>query len=163
MKHILEIKGLCGLRPHPENIAEVTTPPYDVIPKGAHLDLLLKKRKHAITQITLSENPKETFERFKKDGVFEEESEAAYYIYVQTWDQKERIGILCAPSLHPYQDGIIIRHEKTFDDKVKGRQKIMRETGYSLEPVFLLTKEKITPLLYEMIAKREPLDRKSVV
>ncbi len=156
MSTLLEINGLCGLRPIPEKIAEITTPPYDVIPKGSHLDLLLKKRKDALTHITLGENPKETLNRFKEEGIFQEESEPALYIYVQEWNNQKRIGVLCAPSMHPYHEGIIVRHEKTFDDKVKGRQKVYAETEHSFEPVFLLTKEKITPFLQEIVGKRKP-------
>ena len=55
-----------------------------------------------------------------------------------------------------YAEGNIVRHEKTFDEKVKGRLKVTNETGFTLEPIFLLTKSPIQPILEKVRAEQPP-------
>jgi uncharacterized protein (DUF1015 family) len=53
----------------------------------------------------------------------------------------------------------VIRHEKTFDEKVKGRIEAMRKTGLTLEPIFLLTQSPIQALLEKVRDTYQPLYR----
>jgi len=56
-----------------------------------------------------------------------------------------------------YREAEIIRHEKTFDEKVKGRLELRRKTGYTLEPVFLLTKSGIGDVLAKIKNTNQPI------
>jgi uncharacterized protein (DUF1015 family) len=82
-----------------------------------------------------------------------EDSEPAYYVYEQSWDGGQRTGVFVAAEVSPYADKQIIRHEKTFDDKVKGRLAMSRATGLQTGPVFVLTRASIAVALEQ--AKRE--------
>jgi uncharacterized protein (DUF1015 family) len=56
-----------------------------------------------------------------------------------------------------YETGDIIRHERTFDEKVEGRMRLTRETGYSFEPVWLLTKSPIRVVLDQVVNESRPI------
>jgi uncharacterized protein (DUF1015 family) len=86
-----------------------------------------------------------------------EDSEPAYYVYEQTWDGGQRTGVFVAAEVSPYADKQIIRHEKTFDDKVKGRLAVRRATGLQIGAVFVLTRAPIAALLEKAKQEGEPV------
>lgn len=145
---MVKAMGLTGLRPAPEHVALVTAPPYDVIKKGSRLEALLASRPLSLYHVTLGEHPSEAFERLKREGAFVTDDEPAYYVYEQTWSGlggvcETRTGVFVAAEVTPYADKQIIRHEKTFDDKVKGRIALSRATEHTFGPVFALTRSPI--------------------
>src|SRR5690606_24539755 len=77
-------------------------------------------------------------------------------VYEQKWKDGERLGFFAAAAVSAYAEGDIVRHEKTFDEKVKGRLKVTNETGYTLEPIFLLTKSPVQPILEKVRAEQAP-------
>lgn len=145
-----EINGLLGLRPAKAKIADITVPPYDVIKPGSKLENILAQNPDSLYHITLGSTPSEALSRLLELGYFQEDSVPCFYVYEQRYGAKTRTGVLTATQVTEYREGQIIRHEKTFDDKVKGRLELRRKTGYTFEPVFLLTKAKIGELLEEI-------------
>lgn len=148
-----EVRGLRGLRPKRELIKSITCPPYDVIKPGSCLEKILKENPDSLYHITLGRDPQEALERLLSLGCLLHDKEPAFYVYEQIYNDQIRTGILTATAVTAYSEGQIIRHEKTFDDKVKGRLELRRKTGYTFEPVFLLTRSEIKPLL-EKVKKR---------
>jgi uncharacterized protein (DUF1015 family) len=51
----------------------------------------------------------------------------------------------------------VIRHEKTFDEKVKGRIALARATGHTVGPVFLLTRARLASAFERAKKEGEPL------
>ncbi|MFW6197500.1 MAG: DUF1015 family protein [Myxococcota bacterium] len=148
--------GLRGLRPAEEHVARVTAPPYDVIKPGSTLEARLQKDPSSLFHVTLGDQPKGALERLRGEGLLVEDDEPAYYVYEQRWNGESRTGVMLAAEVTPYEDHQIIRHEKTFDHKVKGRIALREAIGLSVGPVFHLTRAPIGELLEE--AKRaEPL------
>jgi uncharacterized protein (DUF1015 family) len=139
--------GLVGLRPAPEKIAEVTSPPYDVVKKGSELEKLLAARSDSLFHVILGSEPAAAFERMRASGALVPDEEAAYYVYEQRWGDHQRTGVFVAAEVTPYSARQIIRHEKTFDDKVKGRVALAKATGHTFGPVFALTKAPIGAVL----------------
>jgi len=151
--------GLVGFRPAPERVALVTAPPYDVIKRGSELEKLLAARPDSIYHVTLGPQPVEAFHRLRASGALVPDDEPAYYVYEQTWNasdgaREQRTGVLVAAEVTPYSARQIIRHEKTFDDKVQGRIALARATGHTFGPVFALTRAPIGAALAE--ARSEP-------
>jgi uncharacterized protein (DUF1015 family) len=142
-----EIAGLNGLRASRDKAAAVATPPYDVIKEGSSLEGLLKGNPDSFWHVTLGEDPVGALAALVERGALEPDPDPAFYVYEQKWGGQERLGFFAAVAVGPYSEGDIIRHEKTFDEKVKGRLKVTNETGYTLEPIFLLTKSSIQPVL----------------
>jgi len=144
--------GLVGLRPHPEHVARVTSPPYDVIKQGTPLEARLRQEPASLFHVILGDSPKAALDRLRAEGFVVSDDEPAYYVYEQRWGDQSRTGIFVAAEVSPYAERKIIRHEKTFDSKVKGRIALREQTGHSFGPVFVLTRAALAPLLEE--AKR---------
>ncbi|MDH3200510.1 MAG: DUF1015 domain-containing protein [Myxococcales bacterium] len=139
--------GLTGLRPDPAQASKITSPPYDVIKPGTPLEKFLRNEPKSIFHIILGEQPKRAMERLASEGLLVEDDEPAYYVYEQTWPGGQRTGVFAAAKVSPYEEKQIIRHEKTFDDKVKGRIAMRRATGLHIGPVFTLTRAPIAKAL----------------
>lgn len=148
--------GLTGLRPNPAQASKITSPPYDVIKPGTPLEQFLKKQPKSLFHVILGDQPKEALAQLVSEGLLVEDDEPAYYVYEQTWRGGQRTGVFAAAEVTPYEDKQIIRHEKTFDDKVKGRIALRRATSLHIGPVFTLTRARIAHVL-EAAKKSAPL------
>ena len=148
------ITGLSGLRPRPETVAGFSVPPYDVIKPGSRLEAQLQGNAGSLWHVTLGNDPLAALARLKQDALVED-TEPCFYVYEQCWTQvgakQRRLGVFAAVAVSDYTAGQVIRHEKTFDDKVLGRLELTKKTGLTLEPVFLLTRSAITPVLEEAL------------
>jgi uncharacterized protein (DUF1015 family) len=153
---MVEIIGLTGLRPTPATIGEVTAPPYDVIRPGSPLESWLRAVPNSLYHVTLGPEPVATLGRLIDRGVLQQDDEPCFYVYEQQYGDETRTGVLVAARVSDYARGEIIRHERTFDDKVKGRLELTKATGYFLEPVFVLTQAAIGPVLDEAKARSAP-------
>jgi len=152
-----EINGLHGLRPTPAMAAQLCTPPYDVIKEGSSLEKLLSENPSSFFHVTLGPSPAAALADLQQRGVLIPDAEPCFYVYEQKWEDGERLGFFAAVEVSSYSEGQIIRHEKTFDEKVKGRIAVTRATGYTLEPIFLLTKSPIVATLEKVRAEEKPL------
>ena len=153
---MVEIIGLTGLRPTRATVGEVTTPPYDVIKPGSPLESWLRANQNSLYHVTLGKDPASTLRRLLGRGILQQDDEPCFYVYEQRFGNQARTGVLAAARVSDYAAGEIIRHERTFDDKVKGRLELAKKTGYFLEPVFLLTQAPIGPVLEEVKAQHAP-------
>ncbi len=149
--------GLTGLRPDPAHASEIASPPYDVIKPGTPLETLLAGQPKSLFHIILGDEPGSARDRLVADGSLIEDDEPAYYVYEQTWDGGQRTGVFAAAEVSPYGAKQIIRHEKTFDDKVKGRIAMRRATGLHIGPVFVLTRAPIAGALERAKGEAAPL------
>jgi len=149
--------GLTGLRPDPAHASEIASPPYDVIKPGTPLETLLAGQPKSLFHIILGDEPGSARDRLVADGSLIEDDEPAYYVYEQTWDGGQRTGVFAAAEVSPYDAKQIIRHEKTFDDKVKGRIAMRRATGLHIGPVFVLTRAPIAGALERAKGEAAPL------
>ncbi len=139
--------GLVGFRPDPARVALVTSPPYDVIKKGSALEALLAKREDSLFHVILGDDPKGAFDGMIARGAMVADETPAYYVYEQRWagagGEHSRTGVFVAAEVTPYERRQVIRHEKTFDDKVRGRIALARATAHTFGPVFALTRAPI--------------------
>jgi len=148
-----KINGLTGLRPEGNNIKKITCPPYDVIKPGSEIESVLKQNDDSLYHITLGSNPQQALGKLVNKGYLKKDNVPCFYVYEQMYGESVRRGILTATEVTDYKEGEVIRHEKTFDNKVKGRLELRGKTGYTFEPVFLLTKAHLRSVLDEVIDK----------
>jgi uncharacterized protein (DUF1015 family) len=149
--------GLTGLRPNPSRVSAIASPPYDVIKPGTPLEKLLEEEPSSLFHIILGDQPAAARDRLVADGSLIEDDEPAYYVYEQTWNEGRRTGVFVAAEVSPYEAKQIIRHEKTFDDKVKGRMAMRRATGLHIGPVFVLTRAPIASVLEKAKQEADPI------
>jgi uncharacterized protein (DUF1015 family) len=149
--------GLTGLRPDPSRASDIASPPYDVIKPGTPLERLLSEQADSLYHIILGPEPSAARDRMLGDGALVVDDEPSYYVYEQSWDGGQRTGVFAAAAVSPYEDKQIIRHEKTFDDKVKGRIAMRRATGLHIGPVFVLTRAPIADALEQAKTESAPI------
>ncbi len=151
-----DIKGLTGLRAAKDKIQALTTPPYDVIKEGSPLEAILNKNPDSFFHVTLGEHPVEALFDLQKRNILLKDNDPCFYVYEQNWNGRHRTGFFAAVAVSEYAEGNIIRHEKTFDEKVKGRLKVTNDTGYTLEPIFLLTRSPLEETFKKVKEKYTP-------
>ena len=151
------LAGLKGFRPAADNAADFVTPPYDVIKPGSALEAQLKAKKDSLFHIILGENPAERLQKHLIDGLLIRDDVPCIYITKQYYGEECRIGFFAAVEVYGYDKKKIIRHEKTFDDKVQGRLELARKTGCTFEPIFLLSKTNINDILLRICEENTPI------
>ena len=141
--------GLTGLRPTQECVARIASPPYDVIKPGTALQQYLEGERDSLYHVILGKNPGSSLSRLIDERMLVHDEEPCYYVYEQSWSGGSRTGVFVAAAVTAYEQRQIIRHEKTFDAKVKDRIALRRATGHAFGPVFVLTRAQIEPFLQE--------------
>lgn len=151
------ISGLSGLRPARAFASDFCCPPYDVIKPGTALERCCFARKESLVHITLGKDPMGVLKDFTSRSVLIEDAVPCLYVLEQTsMDGFRRLGVFCGVEVAPYATGKVRRHEKTFDDKVQGRLALTRQTGLTLEPIFLLAKEGLGARLEQIVSAEQP-------
>jgi uncharacterized protein (DUF1015 family) len=142
-----------GIRYAPDrvsDIANVTSPPYDVIGSGA-LDHLLAADPHNIVRLILpgldpavpagpaaGTVAATRLREWLASGVLARDPEPALYVYEQNgpgWLQRGLIGLVAVGA--PEVTGIF-PHESVMPGPVTGRRELMMATQANLEPIFLV-------------------------
>ena len=146
------IKPFKGLRPPTNIIEEVACLPYDVM-NSEEAAKMAEGKKASLLRITRAEiefdkntdshdkkvylHAKSNFDAFQEKGYLIQDTEAKYYIYAQTMNNKTQYGIVGAASCQDYVDGIIKKHELTRPDKEEDRKNHVRYSALNYEAVFL--------------------------
>ena len=149
--------GLVGLRPHADRVAALSSPPYDVIKEGSPLEARLRAEADSLFHVILGDSPARALAELEARGALLRDDEPAYYVYEQRFADELRTGVFVAAEVTEYSERQIIRHEKTFDEKVRGRIALAKATGITTEPIFLLTKGALTPALERAKSEAAPL------
>jgi uncharacterized protein (DUF1015 family) len=160
-------------------LAEVTSPPYDVIAADIE-NQLIASDPHNIVRIILPRHPEgqpgspyedaaADLQRWQADGILVPDTEPALYVYEQVSAGADcqpaaggmlQRGLIGAVTLEPPSAGIIQPHENVTPGIVAGRRQLMEATQANLEPVFLLyegANGTATELVDEVASDRVPL------
>ena len=86
----------------------------------------------------------EYLNRWRKEGVFQEEAEPALYGYSQTYqvpnseEVRERRGFIALGHLYDYAEKVVFRHEQTFPKHKSDRMALFKATLAYCEQVYML-------------------------
>ena len=147
-----------GVRYAPDRVsglAEVTSPPYDVIGQEAAQQLLDADPHNVVRLILPREHPGHPGEEYhdaavllrewRRDGVLVADEQPALYVYEQrrgrpdgTGPEVLQRGLIGALRLAPPSARIVLPHEDVMPGPVRGRRQLMEATEANLEPIFLL-------------------------
>ena len=167
-----------GLRYNPEkvkNLADVVTPPYDVIDEAGQ-DLYYKRHQYNIIRLEYGKiypgddqtNNRYTraardFSTWLKDKVLVLEASPALYLYEHEFilgnEKKIRSGFICGVKLEPYEKGIVLPHEETMPKHKADRLELMRACGAAFSPIFSLyadREKKVDLALHESVKGAAP-------
>ncbi len=81
---------------------------------------------------------KKSFDRWCEEEIFNQDEQAAFYLYSQLKDGNEYIGIIAGVSVKDYQEGRIKKHENTLSAREEMFTNYLEHTGFNAEPVLLV-------------------------
>ena len=79
----------------------------------------------------------EKFQEFLDSEYLNEDHEAHFYIYRQTFGSKSYTGLICGADVHEYDTDRIKKHESTLTSREEVFVKYLEITGFNAEPVLL--------------------------
>lgn len=143
-------RGLRYAQGRVSGLAEVTSPPYDVIASDA-ADQLFAADPHNVVRLILPRheacNPGDAYQdaarllrEWQDQGVLVPDPLPAIYVYEQRLPTGEPLqrGLIGALRLVPLDAGPVLPHEDVMPGPVAGRRQLMEATQANLEPIFLL-------------------------
>lgn len=175
MAAIIPIKGLRYNLQKVDSLADVVTPPYDVIDAAAQ-DIYYKRHPYNIIRLEYGsilagdseKNNRYTraaanYREWIQENILVPESKPAIYLYEQEFTaggkNKIRSGIICGVRLEPYESGIVLPHEETMSKHKADRLELMRACRANFSPVFSLYADQengIIALLKESLKGAHP-------
>lgn len=150
-----EIQPLHALHYDPAvvgSLAEVTSPPYDVIDSGQREELL----RHSPFNVVAVDLPKEgtdgrdayavaadLFDAWQVQGAVVRDREPAIWAHTQRFtgpdgETRTRRGFFCSVRIEGYGPGRVRPHERTHPGPKEDRLRLMRATRADLSPIFSL-------------------------
>jgi uncharacterized protein (DUF1015 family) len=129
-----------------DDIADVLSPPYDVV-DAAGVERLEAASPYNVVRLILPRGPEsgpesrynraaETLAGWRADGVLRVDPEPAVYVYEESAAGHVQRGLVGALGLVPFDDGIVLPHENVMAGPVADRLALMRATDANLEPIF---------------------------
>jgi uncharacterized protein (DUF1015 family) len=126
-------------------LPELVAPPYDVI-SAEQREEYRARNPHNVVHLTLPDSEEEagrTFEQWRENGVLAREEEPSFWWLSQDYVgpdgvARTREGVVASLHLEPYENRIVLPHERTHAGPKEGRLRLLRETRAQLEPIFLL-------------------------
>jgi uncharacterized protein (DUF1015 family) len=128
-------------------LADVTSPPYDVIDDREHTELLARDP-HNVVRLILPRDGDDGTSRYelaarqlaqwRSDGTLVRDPEAALYVYEETVGGHIQRGLVGAVALARADAQIVLPHEDTMSGPVSDRLALSEATQANLEPIFLV-------------------------
>jgi uncharacterized protein (DUF1015 family) len=126
-------------------LERLVAPPYDVISAGER-ERYLGLDPHNVVHLTLPDSEQDAARDLKDwqaEGVLEREAEPALWALSQTYTgpdgiERTRNGLVVTLQLEPYENRVVLPHERTHAGPKEGRLRLLRATRTQLEPIFLL-------------------------
>jgi uncharacterized protein (DUF1015 family) len=144
---VAEVKPFRAVR-YAERAGSLDTlvaPPYDVI-SPAQRDELAARNEHNVVHLTVPEdetNAGAIWRAWREDGTLAEDEEPAYWWLSQDYVgpdgvARTREGLVAALKAEPYENRVVLPHERTHRGPKEGRLRLLREVRAQLEPLFFL-------------------------
>jgi uncharacterized protein (DUF1015 family) len=132
---------------------DLVAPPYDVISDEQRRDYLARSP-YNVVHLTLPDSEDQAahdLARWRDEGVLVREGEDAAWALSQTYIgpdgvERTRNGLVVALRLEPYENRVVLPHERTHAGPKEGRLRLLRATRTQLEPIFLLHDGSRVPL-----------------
>ncbi|MBB4703353.1 uncharacterized protein (DUF1015 family) [Sphaerisporangium siamense] len=140
----LVLRPFRGVRFAVDDLAAVTSPPYDLITREDVRPLLDVHSNNVVRLILPGTDQqrygeaRETLLAWLRSGVLAVDEAPAVYVYEQSGPGLLLRGLIGDLALSDPKDGIVLPHEDVMPGTVADRLALMRTTESNLEPIFLL-------------------------
>ena len=126
-------------------LEQLVAPPYDVISPDERLELLARSP-YNVVHLTLPDTEEEAgaaIADWRRRGVLARDEEPAYWFLSQDYVgpdgvARNRSGLVASLRAEPYENRVVLPHERTHSGPKEGRLRLLRATRTQLEPIFLL-------------------------
>lgn len=124
---------------------DLVSPPHDVLTPELHARLLAASPFNAV-RLLRPEDPEDAgrlLTDWRRRGVLVRQDSPAVWLLEEEFSgsdgvPRRRRGIVARVRLSPYEDGVVLPHERTFPRQKDVRLRLLRATRTKLSPVFLL-------------------------
>jgi uncharacterized protein (DUF1015 family) len=182
-----EVLPFRGVRYNPEliaDMAEVVTPPYDVISpeeqEGYHLRhpnnvirlILGKAQQGDQGQSDIHLRAARYFQQWMAENILVQDDQPAFYLTRVTFSHGSsvvsRYGIIGRVRLEPFEKGVVLPHERTFSKVKSERLQLMQACHANFSPIFGLyadgngTLERLTAVAHTRTADLDFIDSKGL-
>jgi uncharacterized protein (DUF1015 family) len=138
-----DIRALPGIRydvGRAGDLSALIAPPYDVIPE-AELPRYRALSPYNIIRLTRPgtdyEGAARTLDEWLRDGILREDP-PSMYVHDVTYGGRRRRDLIAALRLQPYEDRVVLPHERTHRGPKEDRLALYRATNASLEPLWFV-------------------------
>jgi uncharacterized protein (DUF1015 family) len=126
-------------------LTELVAPPYDVI-DAAQREELMARSPLNVVHLTLPDDVDDAARLWREwlsDGVVVREAAPSFWALEQDYVgpdgvSRRRRGLVASLRPEPYENGVVLPHERTHAGPKEGRLRLLRATGVHFEPIFLL-------------------------
>jgi uncharacterized protein (DUF1015 family) len=126
-------------------LPELVAPPYDVISDEQRQEYLARNP-HNVVHLTLPDSEEDAARlqrEWTESGVLARDDEPAFWWLSQDYTgpdgvTRTRSGVVASLRLEPYENRVVLPHERTHAGPKEGRLRLLRATRTQLEPIFLL-------------------------
>jgi len=171
----MKINPFRAYRPAPELVADVASPPYDVVNTAQAAALATGNPSSFLHVVraeidcpentglyddTVYEKAAENFKAMQTSGVLIREETPCLYLYSQRMGEHVQYGLVADCHIEDYEKGLIRIHEKTRRVKEEDRTRYVDQLNANTGPVFLTYRDDdAINALAVQIAENEPLYR----
>ena len=171
---MVDVKPFRGLRPRPDLVAQVASPPYDVVTTeearklaaGNPRSFLRVIRSELELEPGADPHGDEVYQRARdnlskmiRDGVLIRDETGCLYLYRLTVGDHVQHGLVTGVSIDEYEAGQIKKHEHTRPDKEEDRTRHILTLKANAGPVLMTYRARgeITDLVKEICTAAEPV------
>jgi uncharacterized protein (DUF1015 family) len=138
-----DVRAFRGLR-YAEQLEPVVAPPYDVLSE----DQVAEQRARSPHNVVRLTRPGADYagaarllREWIADGVLVRDAEPAMHLHRTEFDGHARLDVLAVLRLQPYEDRVVLPHERTHRGPKEDRLALLRATGACLEPLWFLAED----------------------
>ena len=168
------IRPFKAVRPKPELVTRVASPPYDVLNREEAFQMA-KDNPDSFLHIGKSEidleanidpydekvyqKAKANLDKMIEKKIYIQDETKKIYIYRQIMDGRSQTGLVVCTSIDDYLNGVIKKHENTRNDKEQDRINHVNITDANTGPIFLAYRknQKISQIIDEWVNKEKPV------
>lgn len=154
MAEVRPLRGLRYVREKVGDLAQVVTPPFDIISKEAQARYYARNPYNVIRLELTQEKPTDgtldnvytraaaTFAEWRLEEVLQQESTAAYYMYQQQFTyggrSYTRTSLMARVRLEPWDARVILPHEHTLAKAKEDRLNLLRACSANFSPIMCM-------------------------
>ena len=126
-------------------LERLVAPPYDVL-SPEQRDEYLARSPYNVVHLTLPDDEEQAgrdVTDWREQGVLTRDDAPGYWLLSQDYVgpdgvSRTRTGLVASLRAEPYENGVVLPHERTHSGPKEGRLRLLRATRTQLEPIFLL-------------------------